>query len=99
MGISSGVNGTKTRTHVISLIWSHRKMAKLLWTEKIANEEVLQRMDEKRTLISILKARKLSYFGDFIWLNNMHRTLLEGYIDWNERQRCPRISWHGNIKE
>ena len=47
---------------------------------------VYQREDERRTLISILRARKLRYFGHLIRLNYVYRTLLEGYID-RERGR------------
>ena len=74
-------------------------MLKLSWPEKITNEEVLQRMDEKRTLISILRARILRYFGHLLRLNNVYRTLLEGYIDGMRGRGRPRMSWHGNIKE
>ena len=80
-------------------MWSYRKMLKLSWTEKITNEEVDQRMDEKRTLISILRAGKLRYYEHLIRLNNVYRTLFEGYID-GTRGRChPRTSWYDNIKE
>ena len=74
-------------------------MLKLSWTEKITNEEVLLRMDEKRSLTSILKAKKLRYFGTLIWLNNIHRTLLEGYIDGKRGRGRGRMSWYDNIKE
>ena len=60
---------------------------------------MLQRIDEKRTLISILTARKLRYFGDFIRLNNVYRTLLERYIDGKRGRGRPRMSWYDNIKE
>ena len=72
---------------------------KLSWTEKMKNEEVLQRMNEKRKLINILKERKLKYFGHLIRLNNIYRTLLEGYIDGKRGRGRPRMSWYDNIKE
>ena len=31
-------------------MWLYRKMLKLSWTEEVKNEEVLQRMNEKRTI-------------------------------------------------
>ena len=57
------------------------------------------KLDIKRILINILKARKLKYFGHFIWLNNMHRTLLEGKIDGTRVRGRPRMSWYDNTKE
>ena len=60
---------------------------------------VYQREDERRTLISILRARKLRYFGYLIRLNNVYRTLLEGYIDGERGRGRPRMSWYDNIKE
>lgn len=80
-------------------MWTYRKMLKLSWTEKVKNEEVLQRMNEKRKLINILKDRKLKYFGHLIRLNNIYRTLLEGYIDGKRGRGRPRMSWYDNIKE
>ena len=74
-------------------------MLKLSWTEKVKNEEVLQRMNEKRKLTNILKERKLNYFGHLIWLNNIHRTPLEGYIDGKRGKGGPRMSWYDNSKE
>ena len=78
---------------------SYRKMLKLSWPEKVKNEEVLQRMNEKRKLINILKDRKLKCFGDLIRLNNIYRTLLEGYIDGKRGRGRPRMSWYDKIKE
>ena len=60
-----------------------QEILKLSWTEKITNKEVLQRMDKKRTLISILRARKLRYFGHLIRLSNLYKTLLEAENCWN----------------
>ena len=74
-------------------------MLKLSWTEKVKNEEVLQRMNEKRKLINILKERKLKYFGHLIRLNSIYRTLLEGNIDGKRGRGRPRMSWYDNIKE
>ena len=65
----------------------------------MTNEGVLPRMDKKRTLISILRARKLRYFGHLIRLNNVHRIFLEGYIDGTRGRGRLRTSWYDNIKE
>ena len=58
-----------------------------------------QRIDERQKLISTLRARKLRYFLDLIRLNNVYRTLLEGYIDGARGRGRPRMSWYDNIKE
>ena len=52
-------------------MWSYRKMLKFLWTEKVENEKVLQRMNAKRKLINVLKERKLRCFGHLIRPNNI----------------------------
>ena len=66
---------------------------------KNSTEESTKKVDERRALISTLRARKLRYFGHVIRLNNVYRTLLEGYIDGARGRGRPRMSWYDNIKE
>ena len=63
------------------------------------NEEVLQRMNEKRKLINIMKDKKLKNFGHLIRLIYIYRTLLEGYIDGKRGRGRPRMSWCDHINE
>ena len=68
-------------------MWSYRKMLKFSCAEKVKNEEELQRMNEKRKLINILRERKLRYFGHLIRLNNIQQNTVRRIYRWKERQR------------
>ena len=39
-------------------MWIWRRMEKVSWTEHMTNEEVLQRVEEKRSLITTLKDKR-----------------------------------------
>ena len=80
-------------------MWSYRTLLKFSWTEKVKNEEILQRMNEKRKLINILREKKLRSFGHLIRLNNIYRTLLEGYVDGRRGRGHPRMNWYNDMKE
>ena len=49
--------------------WS--RMEKRKWSEKIANEEVIERIGEKRTLLNIIlrKSRKANWIGHILIIN------------------------------
>jgi hypothetical protein len=40
-----------------SEIWSWRKMQKVIWTDHVRNEKVLQRVKEERNVLRIIKRR------------------------------------------
>ena len=39
-------------------MWIWRRMEKISWTEKITNEEVWKRIEERKSLISTIRARQ-----------------------------------------
>jgi hypothetical protein len=41
-------------------IWCWRRMEKIKWSEEVANEEVLERLGEKRMLLNNILHRKAS---------------------------------------
>ena len=47
-------------------MWIWRRMAKISWTEKISNEEVLRRIGEGRQLMSLIRPRKRKWIGHSI---------------------------------
>ena len=47
------------RTYLDSFeMWYWRKMEKIKWSEKVSNEQVVQRIGEKRTLLNNIVRRK-----------------------------------------
>jgi hypothetical protein len=41
-------------------MWCWRRMEKIIWTDRVRNEEVLHRVKEERNIIHIIKRRKLT---------------------------------------
>jgi hypothetical protein len=46
-------------------IWCWRRTEKIKWPEKVTNEQVLDRINEKRTLLNILR-RKANWIGHIL---------------------------------
>ena len=94
---------TITQAHINKLqafeMWVYRKIKRISWTDKITNEEVLNRVSAKRYIMSAIKGRKIAYFGHMIRKDNIQRVLLEGRIDGIRCRGRPRSEWTDNIKE
>ena len=75
-------------------------MLKISWSDKITNEEVLNKIQNRSVLLeNILRIRKLRYFGHLIRRNNISRLLLEGQINGRRQRGRPRAMWTNNITE
>ena len=46
-----------------------RRMGRIKWSEKVANEQVLDRIGEKRTLINNILRRKANWIGHILRKN------------------------------
>jgi hypothetical protein len=44
-------------------MWLYRRMQRISWTQRIGNEEVLNRMETLPELINIIKTRETTYLG------------------------------------
>ena len=80
-------------------MWSYRRMLRLSWTEKVSNEEVLERAKIKKRLYNIIQTKKLQYFGHIIRQNGdtLHRTVLDGKVNGSRGRGRPRTKWTTNI--
>jgi hypothetical protein len=59
-------------------MWSWRRMEKISWTDRVRNEEVLQRVKEKRNTI---KRRKANWIGHILRRNCLLKHVIEGTLD------------------
>ena len=55
-------------------------MEKIKWSEKVPNEQVLDRMGEKRTLINNILRRKANWIGDILRRNCLLHDAIEGQM-------------------
>ena len=80
-------------------MWCYRRMLRISWTEKITNEEVLQKAEIKKRLYTTIQTKKLQYFGHIIRQNGepLYRTVLEGKVNGTRGRGRPRDKWTSNI--
>ncbi|WP_410967417.1 hypothetical protein, partial [Salmonella sp. SAL04191] len=62
-------------------MWTWRKMQKIKWTEKIRNEDVLQRIGESRKLIGKIRRRKANWVGHHLRRECMIKEVIEGKLE------------------
>ena len=61
-------------------------MLRISYMDRITNEEVLQRANAKRLLISIIRDRKMRYFGHLVRGNELQILLIDGKADGKRRK-------------
>lgn len=52
-------------------MWLYRRILRISWVDHVTNDDVLNRMNNSREIMSIIKARKLEYLGHI--MRNQHR--------------------------
>ena len=55
-------------------------MEKINWRDKITNEQVLEIVKEKRTLIDVRRSRKKKWIGHVLRGNGLLKEIIEGRI-------------------
>ena len=80
-------------------MWCYRRMLRISWTEKVSNEEVLERAKIKKRLYNIIQTKKLQYFRHIIRQNGdtLHRTVLDVKVNGSRGRGRPRTKWTTNI--
>ena len=53
-------------------------MEKINWRDKIKNEQVLEIVKEKRTLIDVIRSRKKKWIGHVLRGNGLLKEIIEG---------------------
>ena len=55
-------------------------MKKIKWSEKVTNEQVLERIGEKRALLHNILRRKVNWIGHILRINFLLHDAIEGHI-------------------
>jgi hypothetical protein len=66
-------------------MWSWRRMEKSSWTNRVRNEEVLQRVKEERNILQRIKRRKANWIGHNSCRNALLKHVTEGKDNWKDR--------------
>ena len=71
-------------------MWIWRRMEKVSWTEHVTNEEVLKRVEEKRSLMATLRERQKNWIGHILRGDSLLREIIEGRMEGRRTRGRPR---------
>ena len=77
---SGALYGSETWTMRKDEMWIWRRMEKINWRDNITNEQVLEIVKEKRTLIDVIRSRKKKWIGHVLRGNGLLKEIIEGRI-------------------
>ena len=58
-----------------------RRMERISWTNKITNEEVLRRVEEKRIMVETITRRKKKWIGHIMRGKGLMKEVMEGKME------------------
>ncbi|KAI5718355.1 hypothetical protein M8J77_019970 [Diaphorina citri] len=61
-------------------MWVWRRLEGIKWSDRVRNEEVLRRVDEKREILRTIVNRKRSWLGHILRRNCLQRRIMEGEL-------------------
>ena len=80
---------------------SHRRLLVITYRQKITNvivkEKIVSLVGNYVPLLTIVKKRKLCWFGHITRHNSLAKTILQGKVDGKRSQGRPRLKWMNNI--
>ena len=71
-------------------MWMWRRMERVSWMDKITNEEILNKVGEKRQLISVIRNRKKNWIGHVLRGEGLLREVMEGRMEGKRPRGRPR---------
>ncbi len=72
-------------------MWLWRRMEKIRWTDRISNEEVLNRVGVGRSLIEVLRNRKKKWIGHVLRGDGLLKEVIEGRMEGKRIRGRPRM--------
>ena len=83
----------------MALLPTSKKWVK--WDDERTYKRILEELEVKRELVSIVMKRKLSFFGHAIRNENctLMKDILQGSIESSRKQGRPRTNYHMNVKD
>jgi hypothetical protein len=62
-------------------MWCWRRTEKIIWTDRVRNEEVLHRVKEERNILHTIKRRKANWIGHILRRNCLLKHVIEGKLE------------------
>jgi hypothetical protein len=62
-------------------MWCWRRMEKIIWTDRVRNEEVLHGVKEERNIVHTIKRRKGNWIGHILRRKCLLKRVIEGKLE------------------
>jgi hypothetical protein len=62
-------------------MWCWRRMEKIIWTDRVRNEEVLHIVKEDRNIVHTIKRRKANWIDHILRRNCLLKHVIEGKLE------------------
>jgi hypothetical protein len=74
-------------------MWWWRRMEKIIWTDRVKNEEALRSIKEKMTILRAVKRRKANWTGHILRRNVLLKHVTDGKIEGMGKRkiRCKQL--------
>ncbi|KAJ4450349.1 hypothetical protein ANN_01769 [Periplaneta americana] len=79
-------------------MWIWRRMERVKWTDRMRNEAVLERVDEERMMLKLIRKRKRNWVGNWLGRNCLLKDVLEGMVNGRRVRDRRRYQMIGDIK-
>ena len=81
-------------------LWCWRRMLRITWIMKRTNESVIQEVQPKKRLLSLIQSQMLSYFGHIARRDGdcLEKVIMQGRVEGNRKPGRPRARWIDQIK-
>ena len=80
-------------------MWGWRRMERIKWSEKVANEKVLERIGEKRMFINNILRRKPNWIGHILRRNCLLYDAIEGQLTGLKGLVRRRTHFHDDLRD
>jgi len=78
-------------------IWFLRRMMRISWTDKMSNQEVLERAGTKRFLLKNIRKRQLEFLGHVMRKEELEHLSMTGKIDGKRSRGRQRLTYTASI--
>jgi hypothetical protein len=80
-------------------MWCWRRMEKIICNDRVRNEEVLHRVNEKRNILHTVQRRKANWIGHILRRICFLKHVIEGKLEGTRRRGRRRKQLLGDLKE
>ena len=80
-------------------MWLWRRMLKVNWSERVSNEEILERCGEQRSIIKDINQRKKKWAAHNLRHESLLKTVIEGRFEGNRSRGRPRKGMLESVME